>query len=93
MFEQDTELPFNEYSEMVEGYVDSVLVAESVAWLAEVLDGRGLKNEEYQEVRRKQHQPKLRGIEYTKELPEHAPDSNRLMAEIATETFHWADSD
>ncbi|MEO1856756.1 MAG: hypothetical protein ABGY95_05240 [Rubritalea sp.] len=43
MFEQDTELPFNEYSEMVEGYVDSVLVAESVAWLAEVLDGERFK--------------------------------------------------
>ena len=80
VFEQDVELPFNDYSDMVEGYIESAPTAESADWLADVLDNGDLDPEEYKEVIRKLHQHKLGGIGYTKVLLENAPDSNRLMA-------------
>ena len=93
LYENTVDLPFNEYSDLIEGYIESTPSSESAAWLVEVLDAGDLKQHEYKEVIKKLHQHKLGGIGYTQTVLEHASDPNRLMAEIVAETFHWTDSE
>ncbi len=88
VFERDVELPFNDYSDLIEGYIDSAPPAETAFWLTEVLNGGGLQKEEYKQVIQKLYDQKLGGIGYTHELLEYTTDPDRLMAEIAAETFH-----
>lgn len=91
LYEKDYSLPFNEYPDLIEGYVEDAPIDESAPWLVDVLNAGDLKREEYQAVIKMLAKQEMGGIGFTEKLLQASPDPIALKAEMVTESFGWSD--